>query len=390
MNASPDAPSLASAGFEALRRGDASAARDLFKRAVAAGAPADTWFGLALAHRRLGAADEEGSALERALAQDPNHLPALIAKADLYMRKGDERAASAYYATAIRAASALPSLPAEWRAEVQRVEGAREALMRKFQADLLAALAERGLGEPGTQRVAHAVELLLGRREVFLQQPKYFYFPELPQVQFYDRREFPWAHKLEQRTPEIVAELRAILATHQGFVPYIQRAADRPIVNPNPLMDSLDWGACYLIKDGAEVRENAERCPRTLQALSEVPLCRIPGRTPSVLFSMLKAGTRIRPHNGFTNVRLICHLPLIVPPDCGFRVGNETRPWREGELTIFDDSIEHEAWNSSDAIRVVLLFDIWRPELSSREQALIAAILEAAKGSVAERQVWTD
>jgi len=390
MNASLESSSLASAGFEALRRGDAGAARDLFKRAVLAGAPADAWFGLALAHRKLGAAEEEGAALEQALARDPSHLPALIAKGDLYLRKGDERAASAYYATAIRAASRQSSLPTQWRTEIQRVQGVYEGLMRKFEAELLGALTARGLGEPGTQRVSHALDLLLGKRQVFLQQPKYFYFPELPQVQFYDRRDLPWARKLEEHTVEIVAELRAILATRQGFVPYIQRAADRPLVNPNPLMDSLDWGACYLVKDGLEVRENAERCPRTMEALAETPLCRIPGRTPSVLFSMLKPGTRIRPHNGFTNARLICHLPLIVPPHCGLRVGNETRPWREAELTVFDDSIEHEAWNSSDAIRVVLLFDIWRPELTQKEQALVAAILEAAKGSLSERQVWTE
>ena len=31
-----------------------------------------------------------------------------------------------------------------------------------------------------------------------------------------------------------------------------------------------------------------------------------------VLFSVLKPGVRIPPHNGFLNSRLICHLPLIV------------------------------------------------------------------------------
>ena len=69
------------------------------------------------------------------------------------------------------------------------------------------------------------------------------------------------------------------------------------------------------------------------------------------------------------NTRLICHLPLIVPPGCGFRVGNETREWEEGKLLIFDDTIEHEAWNESDQDRVVLIFDIWRPELSEADAA---------------------
>jgi aspartate beta-hydroxylase len=391
MSASPEGQSLASAGFEALKRGDAEAARDLFKRAVIVpGAPADAWFGLALAHRRLGAPEDESSALDRALAREATHLPALIAKGDLYVRRGDERAASAYYTTAIRAAAQLPNLSAEWRAEVKRVQGAQEKLMRNFEANLLGALASRGLGAPGTERVARAVDLLLGKRQLFLQQPKYFYFPELPQFQFYERRDFAWTREFERHTDEIRAELEAILATQAGFVPYIQHTADRPVGNPNPLLDSLDWGACFLIKDGAEVHENAARCPRTMAALAAAPLCRITGRTPSVLFSMLRPGTRIRPHNGFTNARLICHLPLIVPPQCALRVGNETRPWRPGELIIFDDSVEHEAWNLSGERRVVLLFDVWRPEITAQERELVAALLEVAKGSTAKRQVWTD
>jgi aspartyl/asparaginyl beta-hydroxylase (cupin superfamily) len=86
------------------------------------------------------------------------------------------------------------------------------------------------------------------------------------------------------------------------------------------------------------------------------------------MFSLLRAGARIPPHTGTHNARLICHLPLLVPRDCGFRVGNEVRTWEEGKLLIFDDTIEHEAWNNSDQDRVVLIFDIWRPELTEQEK----------------------
>jgi aspartyl/asparaginyl beta-hydroxylase (cupin superfamily) len=95
------------------------------------------------------------------------------------------------------------------------------------------------------------------------------------------------------------------------------------------------------------------------------------------LFSLLRPGARIPPHTGQINARLICHLPLIVPDGCGFRVGNEVRRWIEGETLIFDDTIEHEAWNNSGRLRVVLLFDIWRPELSLEERKLVAATLAA-------------
>jgi aspartate beta-hydroxylase len=98
------------------------------------------------------------------------------------------------------------------------------------------------------------------------------------------------------------------------------------------------------------------------------------------LFSLLRPGVRIPPHHGFTNARLICHLPLIVPSDCGaLRVGNESRPWREGELMLFDDSMEHEAWNNSGELRAVLLFDVWRPELSQMERGLVSTMLASIR-----------
>ena len=77
------------------------------------------------------------------------------------------------------------------------------------------------------------------------------------------------------------------------------------------------------------------------------------------------------------NARLICHLPLVVPPGCGFRVGGETREWREGELLIFDDTVEHEAWNEGSSERIILIFDVWRPEIDSEERRAITALFEA-------------
>jgi aspartate beta-hydroxylase len=134
---------------------------------------------------------------------------------------------------------------------------------------------------------------------------------------------------------------------------------------------------------------NTARCPITLKALQQVPLCAVQGRTPTALFSLLRPGTHIPPHHGFLNTRLICHLPLVVPPECALRVGNETRAWREGELVIFDDTMEHEAWNRSSQLRVVLLFDIWRPELSEAERSLVAEMLESIDRFGGPRREWT-
>lgn len=77
-----------------------------------------------------------------------------------------------------------------------------------------------------------------------------------------------------------------------------------------------------------------------------------------------------------TNSRAIIHLPLIVPDGCAFRVGGETRQWKEGEAFAFDDTIEHEAWNRSEKPRVVLIFDVWNPHLSPAEQALLSRMFE--------------
>jgi aspartyl/asparaginyl beta-hydroxylase (cupin superfamily) len=125
-----------------------------------------------------------------------------------------------------------------------------------------------------------------------------------------------------------------------------------------------------------------------MQALADAPLARVKGRSPAVLFSLLRPATRIPPHNGFVNTRLICHLPLIVPRGCRFRVGNDTRVPVEGKAWIFDDTIEHEAWNDSAETRVILLFEIWRPELTVEERRLVSAMFEAIDQHSGQTTSW--
>jgi aspartate beta-hydroxylase len=384
-------PAVTAAGYAALQRGDPQAARLLFDQALAAGvADAAVWLGLAQVHRTLGQPLEARRALDRALDLDTYYFPALLAKGDALAEEGDRRGANAYYTAGIKIAAKHPSLPPEWQAELRRVESQSRQYAREYEAHLVSALAGAGFDASSGGRFAHAIELLLGKREVFLQQPKFFYFPELPQIQFFDRQEFAWVSALESELDVIRAEARAVLDAGTGFVPYVQREANRPAFNERGLLDSPDWGAFFLIKNGETVAANAALCPRTFAAISRIPLCRIDKRTPSVLFSLLRPGARIPPHHGFMNARLIGHLPLIVPPNCALRVGNETRSWREGEVMLFDDSIEHEAWNPSGEPRIVLIFDVWRPELSPRERELIATMLEAVDGFDGPIRPWTE
>src|SRR5205823_14382381 len=120
---------------------------------------------------------------------------------------------------------------------------------------------------------------------------------------------------------------------------------------------------------------NAQHCPLTMAALSKVPQPEVPGASPNAMFSLLAPRTRIPPHTGVANTRLVCHLPLIVPPKCGFRVGGTVREWKVGEAFVSDDTIEHEAWNESDELRVVLIFDLWAPMLSMCERKAVAAVI---------------
>ena len=98
---------------------------------------------------------------------------------------------------------------------------------------------------------------------------------------------------------------------------------------------------------------------------------------PPDFVSLLAPHTHIPPHVGVSNARLVCHLPLIVPEGCWFRVGGERRDWRRGEAFVFDDTIEHEAMNPSDRLRVVFIFDVWHPDLSPTERAAVTALIEA-------------
>ncbi len=337
--------------------------------------------GLAIACRNDGDDGAMLKALDQALALEPRNLQALIMKADHFAAAGNDPAASAFYAAAGRAAPPEENLPPELRQEVQRARAMSEQYGRQYTAYIEQRLAAKGYDpSSSSRRFTHSLELLTGRKQLYLQQPQVYYFPELPQIQFYDRGQFPWLDAVEAETDTIRSELREVLKDEQAFTPYVEGEQERPAQDYQGLLKNTDWSAFFLWKNGVEVPENAARCPATLKALAQAPLTAIRGRAPSILFSLLRPGAHIPPHTGYFNARLICHLPLIVPDNCRFRVGNELRTWKEGRAWVFDDTMEHEAWNDSREVRVILLFDIWRPEISEEERLLISAMFEAIRG----------
>jgi aspartyl/asparaginyl beta-hydroxylase (cupin superfamily) len=215
---------------------------------------------------------------------------------------------------------------------------------------------------------------LLRKQMIYRQQPTFMYFPNLPVIEYFDRDLFPWLDPIEAATDDIRAELLQVLAEDAANLqPYVSLPETSPLKQFRELNNSRRWSVYYLWREGTAVTENLARCPRTAEALKAWPRCDVPGYSPSAVFSILDAKTRIPPHTGVSNTRLIVHLPLIVPPGCGFRVGAERREWQPGKAFVFDDTIEHEAWNDSDDPRAVMIFDIWSPFLNESEREMVSA-----------------
>lgn len=246
-------------------------------------------------------------------APAPSTIDGLLAQGDGYAAKDGVRAAASYYQAALKAAqqggAIDPALQSRLTAAASYVRQTAEA----YKKSLRAVIAERTAAPGRTDRLCHAVEILTGERELFLQGPSVFYLPYLANRQFFERDEFDWVPALEAEAPTIKAELEAVLAEGADFLPYVEDDPDRPRREFHGLHGDLSWTALYLWRDGRTVEQNARRFPRTMAALEKVPMTHIGAKTPSVLFSRLTPGAHIPPHRGMLNCRLIAHLPLIAP-----------------------------------------------------------------------------
>ena len=386
-----DPRSLNALGLAALDAGIINDAIGHFRAATEQDphAPA-LWMNLAKAHRLARDDEAERIALEQVLSIDQLHLMALIRLAELHERLGEKGAATDRWSMVLglsaQVANPSPELSAMMAHARQFVEGQRQVLADAVEAGLAEALGQAS--DRDRRRTQAAIDTMLGRRKNFTSQCHGFFYPFLPPDEFFDRSRFPWLGRLEAGTADIREELRAILASPDpGLEPYI----DMPPGTPRNLWSELDkspnWSALHLWQDGRRNDAVCDRASKTAALAESLPLARIPGRAPAVFFSILKAGKRIPPHTGVTNIRSIVHLPLIVPQGCGFRVGGDTREWREGEAFVFDDTIEHEAWNNSDQDRALLILDCWNPHLSDVEQSMILKIFAISESQRPDKPV---
>src|SRR5256885_11022097 len=187
-------------GIEALRQGDARKARESFEGIIAAGqADASAYLGLAYACAGLKDHPAARAAVDRALALEPRNLRALIMKADYLAAVGDARAASSFYRAAVNTAPPAEQIPGDLRNELARVQALCGRYAAQFEAFLRQRLA-RGLAEENsTGRFRDSLDILTGRKKIYLQEPRQYFFPGLPQIQFYERGGFPWLDRGQAR-----------------------------------------------------------------------------------------------------------------------------------------------------------------------------------------------
>jgi aspartate beta-hydroxylase len=367
-------------GVRMLARGVPDQAQALFARATQADPKHPTlWANLASSFNRLGRRAEEIDAIEKALALEPRHLSALLQKGAYLEATGDPRNAARTYQNVLDCMPPGAEVPPNIKDALARAKTLVDADLAALTAVLEEPLAQVRARHGGSRqrRVDLCLDNLMGKRRVFHSQPTWMYFPELPAIEFFERSEFPWLDAIEAASEEIRAELlRVMVADRDGLQPYIDFPDGLPVDQFRELNRSRRWSAYFLWNQGEAVPGHIARCPVTARVLETTPRCRVERRAPTAYFSILEPNTRIPPHTGVTNTRCTVHLPLIVPPDCGFRVGATTREWIPGQAWVFDDTIEHEAWNLSDTPRAILIFDIWNPLLSAAECDMIKAATE--------------
>ena len=388
LRANPaDAEALAFLMTDADRRADWAAAAAWATRLLALhpSHPAPLTIA-ARAARQQGDAVAARRHAEAALRSAPDYFPAMLERAEIAEAAGDAARARALRLAALGLAEAHRGGGVPLRI-AEGLKRAADALNAEMGRAVDAALEpfERDHGVEALARIRGAAEIFSGQRPRGEDnpgcRPGLMFVPGLQARNWYERSEFDWVERVEAATDAVRAELLATMEDEAGFAPYIN---DPPGKRGSDYWAGLNrstaWSAFHFHRHGQPFDAHRQRCPRTAALLDSLPLMRIPGYAPEAMFSVLRPGARIPPHHGSVNGRLTVHLPLIVPPDCGaLRVGNEARGWNEGEVLVFDDAMEHEAWNASAHTRVVLIFDVWNPQLTPVERDAFAALLQAAQ-----------
>ncbi len=376
-----DVVGMNKAAMRAMAAGDMKGAQAMLLEALARDqANISLWLNLSIARRELADLDGAFAALREVLKLDSRNFHALLMHAALLDRLGQTVPAAAAYGIALVQAPPDQYFDAPTRKAVERAR----SVHGKYIGELGNFIRDRAAGSSDQctpverRRIQAFIGTTLRTRKRYQQEPMEYYYPGLPSIEFYERGEFPWLADFETTTGSIQQELARVLVEDEaGFGPYINYEDHMPLDQWRELNKSPRWSAFHFYKLGKLDEERRNRAPATVQAVRRLPQAEVDLRSPTAMFSVLQPKTRIPPHTGVANFRLVVHLPLVLPEGCGFRVGGEERAWRLGEAWVFDDTIEHEAWNDSDQTRIILICDIWSPRLSGEERAAIRAVISA-------------
>ncbi|WP_284734583.1 aspartyl/asparaginyl beta-hydroxylase domain-containing protein [Sphingosinicella terrae] len=374
-----DTRSIEAEADRAAARGDAPTARRLLGRLTELDPDRpEPWLKLSAMCRATGDLPGALEAVSGALRVDPLGFLPLLLRANILENLGRQEEAGETYGYAL---AQLPAtVPAHLQPMIGHARQRHEAHIAQGAARMAQAAEAAGSGLSASEqaRLDRFQSNIVRRTRVYHSEPTHFHYPGLREREFHEREAFPWLAELEASTAAIRDDFQRVVTAEQAeLVPYIQYPDDVPLRQWAALNRSRDWTAIHLVQNGIVIEANARHCPATMAILDRLEQPDIPRRGPNAMFSLLAPGAHIPPHTGVANTRLVCHLPLIVPNGCWFRVGAETRPWREGEAWVFDDTIEHEAANPSGALRVILIVDTWHPDLSPAERVAVAAVMAA-------------
>ncbi len=365
-----------------LRRGDSVAALEILTAIPHADVTTEAWLEIARARRMTGDFAGAVEALDGVLAAQPRNFLALLSKGSMLEKLGRIKAAAVVYGNALTVVASEGDPPSALAAPLQR---AREVVARHQEAlarHLLESVdtLRRELDGREVARFDECLRIYAGVARAYVQQPLQLNFPRLPAIPFHDRGLFPWLAELESATTTVRDEMLEVLAADSPeLAPYIAYPPGVPVNQWGALNHSRRWSSYFLWRDGEKQSGACLSCPNTARLLSSLPMADQSGFAPTAMFSVLDARTTIPPHTGSANTRLIVHLPLLLPGPARFRVGNVTREWALGEAWVFDDTIEHEAWNDAESQRVILIFDVWNPLLTEAERRLVTQMCLARR-----------
>lgn len=381
-----DLQALNIVALASIRLGQFHRARDLLNRAVSV-SPSH-----AASHHHLGRAAElmgdlvsARASYERATRLNADLPAARLHLAALLERLGEHHAALVQYSRVMTdmqqqgrwldSATTPPALVSEVAHAAQVVRNGRRALYFGLLEPLVAEF-----GRSGLARVEKMLRIYLHEELPVYpdsrQRPTFLYFPDLPVTPYFDRHVFPWIEEFESQASAIQAELQLVLRANAGSEE-VFGSPELAAQNLRSARGAPHWTGHYFWRHGERREANCAACPATSHALDQLPLSHVAGHGPEVLFSVFTPGTHLLAHRGVTNTRVVAHLPLVVPPDCALRVGGEDHVWERDRVIVFDDTYEHEAWNRSDEVRVVLIFDLWNPHLTELERAAVGRIIVA-------------